>query len=139
MRKMTKNGRVDANTLVIAAFAGWDALDSIVEGRGTMAPSAREVVSDLDRAIVLDSHNIGAHHLRIHLRENAMRARDAVSDATLLESYNHNSRPGESHLLHMPGHIWTRLGRYARLVVGNLRACANDRARFAHGDGAGRR
>ncbi len=125
----------DANVLVIAGFAiytGYDLLDKA----GAPTAKGRESLADADRALQLDPENLGAHHLRIHLLEGFSRAKDAVSDADALDGYRY--APGESHLAHMAGHIWTRLGEYQKLIDDNERAVANDNAYFASGTGPGR-
>jgi len=131
----TKAHRDDANVLTIAAYALWNAADDLLDAHGAMTPKAKEIESDLDDALKLEPANLGAHHLRIHLLEEVKRAQEAVPDAEALESYGYP--PGTSHLEHMPAHIWTRLGEYAKLVDDNERAVANDRAWFAEGDGPG--
>ncbi|HEY4442441.1 MAG TPA: hypothetical protein VGN14_18450 [Candidatus Elarobacter sp.] len=131
----TKTRRDEPNALVITAFAIYNAEDVLLDGKDALTPKAREMLDDLDRALVLEPANLGAHHLRIHLLENAKRAKDAVSDADALSSYAYP--PGESHLPHMAGHIWSRTGDYERLVTDNEVAVANDKSWFALGDGPG--
>jgi hypothetical protein len=131
----TKTRRDEPNALVIAAFAIFNAEDALVDGNDALTPKSAEMLADLDRALALEPANLGAHHLRIHLLEYARRSRDAVPNADALSSYSYP--PGESHLPHMAGHIWSRVGEYERLVADNQRAVANDRAWFAMGDGPG--
>jgi len=131
----TKTHRDDPNVLAVAAYAIWNAEDALFDGREAITPKAKEMLADLDDALKLEPTNLGAHHLRIHLLEELRRAQEAVPDADALSSYGYP--PGTSHLPHMAGHIWARVGEYARLVDDNERAVANDRAWFAQGDGAG--
>jgi tetratricopeptide (TPR) repeat protein len=131
----TKTHRDDPNVLTVAAFAIWNAEDALFDGHDAVTPKANEMIADLDAALVLEPTNLGAHHLRIHLMEQLHRAHDAVSDAEALSSYGYP--PGTSHLPHMTGHIWSRVGEYTRLVDDNERAVANDQAWFALGDGPG--
>jgi hypothetical protein len=93
------------------------------------------MLADLDDALAIEPTNLGAHHLRIHLLEELRRAHEAVPDAEALGSYGYP--PGTSHLPHMAGHIWARVGEYGRMVDDNERAIANDQAWFALGDGPG--
>ena len=127
--------RDEPNALVIAAFALFTAQDDVIDAKDALTPPSREALDDLDRALVLEPANLGAHHLRLHLLEYAKRAKDAVPDAEALSSYSYP--PGESHLPHMAGHIWSRTGEYDRLVTDNELAVANDRAWFALGNGPG--
>lgn len=131
----TKTHRDEPNTLAVAAYAIWNAEDALFDGRGNPTPKANEMLADLDDALKLEPSNLGAHHLRIHLLEELHRAHDAIPDADALGSYGYP--PGTSHLPHMAGHIWTRVGEYGRMIDDNERACANDEAWFALGDGPG--
>ena len=120
--------------LAIAAYAIWNAEDNLLDGEQPTA-KAKEMLGDLDDALKLEPTNLGAHHLRIHLLEEEHRSAEAVPDADALRSYGYP--PGTSHLPHMSGHIWARLGDYAKLVDDNERAVKNDEAWFAQGDGPG--
>lgn len=131
----TKANRDDANLLTLTGYAIYTAQDGFIDGKGNASPKAREIMDDIDRALVLDPQNLGAHHLRVHLLENLGRSQDAVSDAQVLDTYVYP--PGESHLPHMAGHIWARVGDYDKLITSAQRALANDKAWFALGDGPG--
>jgi tetratricopeptide (TPR) repeat protein len=131
----TKAHRDDPNVLTVAAFAIWNAEDAFFDGHDNITPKTKEMLADLDDALKLEPANVGAHHLRIHLLEELRRSQEAVPDADALSSYGYP--PGASHLPHMAGHIWSRVGEYARLIDDNERAVANDKAWFAQGDGAG--
>ncbi|HEY0383462.1 MAG TPA: hypothetical protein VGC72_14805, partial [Candidatus Elarobacter sp.] len=131
----TKSHRDDPNVLAVTAYAIWNAEDALFDGHDALTPKTKEMLADLDDALKLEPTNLGAHHLRIHLLEELRRAHEAVPDADALSSYGYP--PGTSHLPHMAGHIWARVGEYARLIDDNERAVANDKAWFAQGDGAG--
>ena len=135
MSTYTRTRRDEPNALVVAGFAIYTAEDALLDGKDALTPKAREILDDTNRALELEPTNLGAHHLRIHLLENAHRSNQAVPDADALSSYSY--APGESHLPHMAGHIWSRTGEYERLVADNQRAVENDRAWFAAGDGPG--
>jgi len=135
LRAFAKTNRDEPNALVVTGFAIYTAEAELLDAKDALTPKAREMLDDLDRALVLEPTNLGAHHLRIHLLENAKRAKEAVPDADALSSYTYP--PGESHLPHMAGHIWTRTGDFDRLIADNQEAVANDRAWFALGDGPG--
>ena len=131
----TKTHRDDPNVLAVAAYAIWNAEEAFFDGHDAITPKTKEMLADLDDALKLEPTHLGAHHLRIHLLEELRRSHDAVPDAEALSSYGYP--PGTSHLPHMAGHIWARVGEYARLIDDNERAVANDKAWFAQGDGAG--
>ncbi|HEV3087425.1 MAG TPA: hypothetical protein VGX96_09400 [Candidatus Elarobacter sp.] len=135
MSAYAKVHRDEPNALVVAGYAIYTAEDALLDGKDALTPKAREIQDDADRALILEPTNLGAHHLRIHLLENAHRSQQAVPDADALSSYSYP--PGESHLPHMAGHIWSRTGEYERLVSDNQRAVENDRVWFAMGNGPG--
>lgn len=121
----------DPNLLVLTAFAIYQATGE------PSAAATREIVEDCDRALKLDPANVGAFHVRIHALEESERSREAVPDAEALDRFVYP--PGESHLPHMAGHVWGRLGDYDKMIAANERALENDRAWFALGDGPGQR
>lgn len=66
----------------------------------------------------------GAVHLYIHTVEASDRPERAAPHAARLE----NLMPGAGHLVHMPSHIWYRLGRWRESLDANVRAAAADEA-----------
>jgi tetratricopeptide (TPR) repeat protein len=125
----------DANALTLAAFARWNATETLLGPGKLQTPAAREIVANIDRALVLEPANLGAHHLRIHLWEVLRKPETALENARFLDGLNYE--PGMSHLQHMSGHTYTRIGDYDALIAANQAALANDAAYFALGNGAG--
>lgn len=82
-----------------------------------------EVLGILETAMDLDPGNPGANHFYIHAVE-AVRPELAVPAAERLASLV----PGAGHLVHMPGHVWLRLGRYHEATLANEAAMAADEA-----------
>jgi len=122
----------------LAAYAAWNAIDLLTQGAADdLTPDAQTLADDLDRALALDPNDVGAHHLRIHFWEEAHHPERALTDADYLTSLTYG--PGESHLQHMAGHIYDRVGDYAQMVAVNEGACANDDAYFASGQGDGQK
>ncbi len=70
-------------------------------------PRLQELLRDL-----LDSHpeHPGAHHYWIHLVEGGPHLQEALPSAKKLPSLT----PNAGHLMHMPGHVYYRLGMYER-------------------------
>lgn len=66
----------------------------------------------------------GAIHLYIHMVEASDRPERAAPHAERLERLI----PGAGHLVHMPSHIWYRLGRWRDSLEANMRAVAADEA-----------
>ena len=69
----------------------------------------------------------GAAHFYIHAMEAGPDPHKAVPYAEQLEA----RVPGAGHLVHMPSHIYARVGRYGDAADANVRAVAADRAYFA--------
>jgi tetratricopeptide (TPR) repeat protein len=88
---------------------------------GTPKPALDRVLAALERAIELDADHPGANHLWIHAVE-AVRPADGEAAADRLGALV----PGAGHLVHMPSHIYIRVGRYADASEANERAIASD-------------
>jgi len=57
-----------------------------------------------------DPDNAAAHHYMIHALESSLHAEDALPHADALTRL----APGSGHMIHMPGHIYYRVGQYDR-------------------------
>jgi hypothetical protein len=124
----------DGTASTLAAYAGYNATDVLTQGPADeLTPDAQTIAADLGRALEVDPGDVGAHHLRIHFWEEAHRPERALADANALAALQYD--PGESHLEHMAGHVYDRLGEYAAMVAVNESACANDAAYFGQGHG----
>jgi tetratricopeptide (TPR) repeat protein len=71
----------------------------------------------------------GAIHLYIHAVEASDRPERAATHAVRLASL----MPGAGHLVHMPSHIWYRLGRWRESLDANVQAAAADEALLKKG------
>ncbi len=81
-----------------------------------------EIRSLLARALELSPRHPGANHYWIHLMEPSPHPEAGLASADRLRELV----PGSGHLLHMPAHIYMRVGRYADAVAANRRAIAAD-------------
>lgn len=88
---------------------------------GNPRPHTLEAKAALEKAIQLDPDHPGAHHYYIHLLELPDPDR-AVPSAETLESL----MPAAGHMVHMPSHIYIRVGRYEDAVRVNQLAIAAD-------------
>jgi tetratricopeptide (TPR) repeat protein len=91
---------------------------------GAPADGTREAIAELDRVLARSPDHAGALHYRIHAYEQSPMpelARDAAQRLPALA-------PQAGHLVHMPSHIWVRLGRYADAVAANEAAIDADAA-----------
>jgi len=83
----------------------WDYYDK----QGMPRPGIPEVVRALEQVIAADWNHPGAHHLYIHIVEASKTPDRAVESADVLGSLI----PASGHLVHMPSHIYIRVGRYS--------------------------
>lgn len=96
----------------------WDFWTKDGEGQ----PWTEEIVSLLENVIAQDPMNPLAHHLYIHAMEASPHPEKAIPSAEVLPTLV----PGSGHLVHMPSHIWIRIGRYHDAAVANQRAVRVD-------------
>lgn len=95
----------------------WDYWDE----DGTPRPETEIILTTLESVIQQHPQHIGALHLYIHAVEKE-RPELAETAADTLRSLV----PGSGHLVHMPSHIYIRIGRYHDAVVANQHAVAAD-------------
>ena len=93
---------------------------------GTPHPGTEEIVETLERVIARNPNHPGALHLYIHAVEASIQPGRAEAAADRLLPL----MPGAGHLVHMPSHIYWRVGRYADAVTVNAAAARADRAYF---------
>jgi tetratricopeptide (TPR) repeat protein len=93
---------------------------------GKPQPGTEEIVATLERVLVADPRHPGANHLYIHAVEASPDPRRAEAAADRLLGL----MPGAGHMVHMPSHIYFRIGRYADATAANMAAVAADRAYF---------
>jgi tetratricopeptide (TPR) repeat protein len=96
----------------------WDYYDK----QGTPRPGIPEAVKALEKVIAIDRNHPGAQHLYIHIVEASSTPDRAVASADLLGSLI----PASGHLVHMPSHIYIRVGRYADAEKCNRLAIQRD-------------
>jgi hypothetical protein len=90
-------------------------------GHEPNAPSA-PIVPTLERVLAKDPNHPGAIHLYIHAVEASDRPQRAEPYADRLRG----AVPGAGHLVHMPSHIYYRVGRYLDALADNKIATAID-------------
>jgi tetratricopeptide (TPR) repeat protein len=83
-----------------------------------------EIVRMLEAVMERNPDHIGAIHYYIHMVEASDRPERAAPGADRLASFN----LGAGHLVHMPSHIYYRVGRYLDSLAANRRAVATDEA-----------
>ena len=95
----------------------WDYWDE----NGAPSPNIAQAKITLERAIELNPEHPGAHHYYIHMVElpNPDWAVPSAEKLSVL-------MPGAGHMVHMPGHIYMRVGRYKEAVEVNQAAILVD-------------
>lgn len=125
MRQAAAGFPDDANVLALTAEAlmdlhPWDFWLADGEER----PWTAEIVSTIERALAIDPDHVGAIHLYIHAVEQSREARRAEPYADRLADL----APSAGHLVHMPAHIYIRIGRYHDATLNNMKAADADNA-----------
>ena len=82
----------------------------------------RKITAALEYAIAKNKNHPGALHLWIHLWESTDTPEKAEAEADRLLPLV----PGAGHLVHMPAHIYQRVGRHADVISSNLLAAKAD-------------
>ena len=83
-----------------------------------------EIVSTLEAVLAHDPDHPAANHFYIHAVEGSQTPERAVPSADRLTTLV----PGIGHLVHMPGHVYWRVGRYHDAEVVNEHAIHSDEA-----------
>jgi len=85
-----------------------------------------EIVATLEHVIKTDPNHPGACHYYIHAVEASFHPERALPCAERLPKL----MPGAGHLVHMPAHVYMRLGRYGDAVERNAEAATVDEHYF---------
>ncbi|HVP15123.1 MAG TPA: hypothetical protein VMS88_06240 [Terriglobales bacterium] len=96
---------------------------------GTPQPWEPEIQSTLEQVMRLDPRHAGANHFYIHVMEASPHPEKALASANLLRDLV----PGAGHLVHMPAHIYSRVGQWSVASEANREAIVVDSVyRAAH-------
>lgn len=88
---------------------------------GTPYPGTNDIVRQLERVLTSNPNHPGACHYYIHAVE-AVNPKAAVPCAERLARL----MPGEGHMVHMPAHIYIRVGRWNDAIQANQHAIHSD-------------
>ena len=117
---------LDAQTLFAEALmdtAPWN----YWQKDGTMKPNAKEALAAVESVLSRDRRHPGADHLHIHLVEAGPHPEAAEASADRLGKF----APTAGHLVHMPSHIYARVGRYHDASKVNELASKSDESYLA--------
>lgn len=122
MQEVAKQFPGDDNVLTLYAASimntvPWDYWDN----EGKPSPNIPQAKEALEKAIAINPKNPGAHHYYIHMVELpwpdlAVPSADALGKLM----------PSAGHIVHMPSHIYIRVGRYLDAVKSNQKAILAD-------------
>jgi tetratricopeptide (TPR) repeat protein len=113
----------DANTFHAEALMNlqpWDYYDGAYAPKGNTA----QIVATLESVMQRHPDHAGALHLYVHAVEASADPQRGVDAADRLRSLI----PGSGHLVHMPAHIYARVGRWHDAVIANQQAIVSDDA-----------
>jgi len=113
---------IERDLLEVLAHRLADPPPSAPEGYGSPAPGTLEIIDQLQRVLARDPDHPGANHLLIHALEASPHPERAVEAAQRVA----RTMPGAAHMVHMPSHIWSRLGRWEESAEVNRAAIRVD-------------
>ena len=115
------NGKYPDDPDIAALYAGsymsirrWDYWDKSGNPKG----ETLEVAKSLEHIIEKGISHPGVFHLHIHLIEASMQPERALLSANSLEE----TVPIVGHVVHMPSHIYLRVGEYQKAIDNNIRS-----------------
>ncbi|MDA9679871.1 hypothetical protein N9U06_00245 [Gammaproteobacteria bacterium] len=112
----------DVAALYAAAYmsiARWNYWDI----KGEPLDETLEVALALEHIMQNDMTNPGVLHLHIHLVESSLEPERALISAGALEA----TVPIAGHVVHMPSHIYVRVGQYDKAIESNVRSQQRDK------------
>ncbi|ARV57745.1 hypothetical protein BZZ01_03020 [Nostocales cyanobacterium HT-58-2] len=123
MREVQKRYPDDLDAATLFAEAFMDTMPwNYWSKDGKPNPGTTELLNVLESVLKRNPNHPGANHMYIHAVEASPNPERGIPSADRLG----NLVPGAGHLVHMPGHIYIRVGRYHDAVVANQRAIAVD-------------
>jgi tetratricopeptide (TPR) repeat protein len=122
MTKVAEQFSDDANVQILYAASVMNTVPwNYWDKNGKPSPNINEAKTALEKAMTLEPENPGGHHYYIHMVELPypdMGVKSADKLASLM--------PGAGHIVHMPSHIYIRVGRYRDAVITNQKAILAD-------------
>ena len=123
MRKMVRAFPADLDAATLFAESLMDLRPwSYWTKDGVAQDGTLEAIASLERVLSVNRSHPGALHYWIHLWEPTKTPERAEKEADRLLPL----MPGAGHIIHMPAHIYMRVGRYADAVKANQQAVAAD-------------
>jgi tetratricopeptide (TPR) repeat protein len=92
------------------------------EKDGAPKSATSKVANALESVLESSPNHTGANHLHIHLLEASQEPERALGSADRLEA----TMPIVGHVVHMPAHIYVRVGQYNKAIDSNMRSVKAD-------------
>ncbi|MDJ0674699.1 MAG: hypothetical protein QNJ36_04740 [Calothrix sp. MO_167.B42] len=128
MRKLSQQYPDDLDAATLFAESLMDIIPwSYWTEDGQPRPQTQEVINTLESVLKRNPNHPGAIHYYIHTVEASPHPERAEAGADRLR----NLVPGSGHLVHMPSHIYLRIGRYHDAAIANQKAMKADEAFLA--------
>jgi tetratricopeptide (TPR) repeat protein len=128
MQALARKHPGDADVLALAAESIMDTDPwNYWTNDGHPRPYTGDVVALIERALAVDPGHPMALHLHIHALEASQDPARAVPSGERLA----RAVPGAGHLVHMPSHVFFRVGRYADAITANRQAIEIDEGYIA--------
>jgi tetratricopeptide (TPR) repeat protein len=123
MREVAQHFGDDVDVQVLFAEALMDVNPwKLWDKEGKPAAGTDEIVTTLEAVLKKAPQHPGANHYYIHAIEASLHPERALPSAERLAAL----MPGAGHVVHMPAHIFQRVGRYADASAANRQAVASD-------------
>ena len=124
MRDLATGEPADLDAATLAAESAMDLHPwQLWSADGKPTEGTPEIVATLQSVLRRDPSHIGANHFLIHALEASPHPEQARAAADRLAKL----APEAGHLVHMPGHIYMRIGDYQGAAEANVQAAAVDR------------
>ncbi len=101
--------------MTVSRWNYWDA-------EGNPRPGTIDAAAALEHSMRLEVDHPGANHLYIHLFEASPTPGRALAQADRLAA----TMPNAGHIVHMPSHIYIRVGQYGKAIATNQRSLEAD-------------
>lgn len=121
MQPLVRKYSEDADIQTLYAASKMNTMPWNYWNQGEPNPGTLEAKSALEKAMEINPDHAGAHHYYIHLVE--------LPNPDLAEASADRLgglMPGAGHLVHMPSHIYVRIGRYKDARLTNMKAIEAD-------------
>lgn len=122
MRALWRANPGNADIATLFAEAAMDLHPWNYWDRGAAQPWTGEIVQALETALRLDPKHPGANHYYIHIVEASATPGRALAAADRLRDLV----PDSSHMVHMPSHIYIRVGQWEKAGTANRNAMQAD-------------